>query len=76
MCVTADRSHALNSEIEWFYLEARLLEERHDEAAQTAINMQAYLVPLCEFAKCYNIILASIRKIDCGPNKLYDSLIA
>lgn len=71
--VTADRGDTVHSEVESLDREAVVLKERHDKAAQTAINVQPDVVLLCKLAQCDNVILATIREIDCRPYDLETS---
>ena len=70
MRVATDRRNALDPKVKGFYRESSLFQEGHDEATQTAIDMQANFVLCSELAQLRDIILASIREIDCGSNNL------
>ena len=70
MCIAADTGDTLDSEVERPYGEPGLLQERHDEAAQAAVDMQTDLVLVRELAKGNDIVLAAIREVDRRANKL------
>ena len=69
--VTADASDPFDSEVEWLYRESGFLEEWHDEAAQTAVDVQAELVLRRELAKRDNVILAPVWEVYSGTNELF-----
>lgn len=64
MRVAANRRNTFDSEIEWLDGEASRFKERHDEAAQAAINVQTNVIFLGKLAQRYDVILASVREID------------
>ena len=69
--VATDASDPLDPEVERLNRKSSFLEEWHDEAAQTAVDVQADLVLGRELAERDNVILAAVRKVDCGTNELY-----
>ena len=70
MCVTADRSNAVNPEVEGSCWVACFLKERHDEASETAVNMQANIVLLGQAAKSSDIVLISVWEVDSRTDDL------
>lgn len=64
MRVAANRRNTFDSEIEWLDGKASRFKERHDEAAQAAINVQTNVVFLGKLAQCYDIVLTPVREID------------
>lgn len=65
VCITADGCNAFNPEVKRFDWKAGLLKERHDEAAQAAIDMKSDIVLLRQLAQCDDIVLTAIWEIDC-----------
>ena len=70
MCIAADTGDTLDSEVERPYGEPGLLQERHDEAAQAAVDVQADVVLGSKLAERDNIVLAPIGEVDGGANEL------
>lgn len=70
MCVAADRSNAVNSEVEGRCRVTCLLKERHDETSETAVNMETNIVLLSQATKSRNIVLISIWEVDSGTDDL------
>lgn len=70
MRITADRSDTLHSEVERLDLEARFLQEGHDEAAQAAVHVQASFVLLGKSPERDDVVLIPVWEIDCRPNNL------
>ena len=62
--VATDRRHALYPEIESLDREAGGVEEGHDEAAQTAVDVQADLVLLGQLSESDDIVLTAIWEIN------------
>ena len=61
--VAADRGDALNPEVEKRGREAGGLEERHDEAAQAAVDVQANVVLRRELPEGDDVVLAAIWEV-------------
>ena len=73
MCVAADARHAAHAEVEGREgPESRLLDERHDERAQAAVDMQADVVPVRKVAEGGNIVGIAVREVDRGADELDD----
>lgn len=71
MGVAADARHAADPEVERLERsESRLLDERHNERPQTAVNVHTDLVPVCQVAECDNVIGVTIGEVDCRADKL------
>ena len=70
MSITTDTRDALDTKVEGFDREAGFLNERHDEAAQAAVDVKTDLVLVRELAKGNDIVLAAIREVDRRANKL------
>ena len=63
VCVAADRSDALDPEVERRRREPGSLEEGHDEAAQAAVDVQTDAVLRCELPENDDVVLASVWEI-------------
>ena len=63
MRVAAYGSDALDAEIEWLDWVACRLQERHDEAAKAAVDVQPNVVLLRKLAKSDDVVLASVWEI-------------
>ena len=74
MCIAADTGDTLDSEVERPHGEPGLLQERHDEAAQAAVDVQADLVLGRELGEPDDIVLAPIREVHRGANELRHSV--
>lgn len=78
VCVAADSSDAGHPEVERikFILSTDALREsgflkiRDDEAAKTAIDVEANLVFGCQLPQSFNIVLIPVGEVDRGANKL------
>lgn len=59
--ITTDGSDSFNSKVERLDVprESRLVEERHDEGSQTAIDVQTDVGSLCELTQRWNGVLSS-----------------
>ena len=69
--VAAYASHALYPEVEGLDGEPGLFKEWHDEASEAAIDVQADPVLGSELSECDDVVLVSIREVDCGANELH-----
>jgi hypothetical protein len=65
MRVAADRRDPLYPEVKLLNREPSRLKEGHNEATQATVNVQPDVVLLGKFSELYDIILASIWKINC-----------
>lgn len=70
MRITADTRHTRHTEIEWSGGEACLLQKRHDEAAQAAVDMESDAFLHRKLAESDNIVLSAIREVYCRANQL------
>ena len=68
--IATDTCDTLDGKVEGLNREASLLNERHDEATQATIDVQADLVLVREFAECNDVVLAAIGEVDGGANEL------
>ena len=71
MGIAADTGDTLDSEVERPHGEPGLLQERHDEAAQAAVDVQADAVPRRELAQRDDVVLAAVREVNCGAYDLF-----
>ena len=51
--------------------ESGLFKERHYEASEAAIDVQANLVLGSELSECDDVVLVAVREVDCGTNELH-----
>ena len=65
VCVAADRSDSLNSEVKGLHWEASRLQEWHDEAAEAAIDVQTDVVLLSQLAQGDDVVLAAVWEVYC-----------
>lgn len=65
MRITTDTCYTLHSEVERFYRKAGLLQEGHDEAAETTVDVKANLVFLRELTKGDDVVLAAVGEVNC-----------
>jgi len=78
--ITADARHAANTEIEWRQFETAvftlckpgLVEERDDERAETAVDMETDVVSRSQRTERNDVVLITIREVDGGPYELSD----
>jgi hypothetical protein len=68
--IATDCRDAFHSKIEWLRRKAGLLQERHKEAPETAVHMEANVVYLGEPSKLDDIILTAVWEIDSGAHDL------
>jgi hypothetical protein len=68
--IATDCCDAFHSKIEWLRREAGLLQERHKEAPETAVHMEANVVCLGELSKSDDIILTAVWEVDSGAHNL------
>ena len=69
--VATDAGDPLDPEVEWLHRKSGFLQEWHDEAAQTAVDVQAELVLGRKLAKRDNVILAPVWEVYSGTNELF-----
>ena len=70
MGIATDCCDAFHSKIERLRRETSLLQERHNEAPETAIHMEADVVSLGKLSKADNIILTAVWEVDGGARDL------
>lgn len=68
--VATNAGHTLDPEVERLDREASLFQERHDEAAEAAIHMQAYFVLGGKFSEGDNVVLVPVREVDSRAHNL------
>ena len=64
MGITTDCRDTFHSKIERLRRETSLLQERHNEAPETAIHMEADVVFLGEPSKANDIVLTAVWEVD------------
>ena len=69
--VAANRSDALDTEVEWLDGETCRLEEGHNEASEAAVDVQTNLVLGSELSERDNVVLVAVREVYCGTNELH-----
>ena len=72
VCVAADSGYTLYPKIERVNREACLLDKWHDEASQTAVDVETELVLLGQGRQSYDIVLIAIWEVDAGSYELYE----
>jgi hypothetical protein len=65
VCITGNRSDPLQTEIEQLARETSSLEEWNNEAPQATVHMQTDPVFLSKGGEPFDIVHASIGKVDC-----------
>ena len=70
VCIARDRGYTFNPEVEQFCREPSLLEERHYEATETTIDVEANVVVLGNRSESNNIVHSTIWEVDGGTNDL------
>jgi hypothetical protein len=68
--IAADARHTLNTEVEGLDREPSLLEERHDEAPEAAVDVQTNVLFLRKLAESDNVVLAPVREVHGGTDNL------
>lgn len=63
MGITAYTRYSAETEIEYIARVACTLQERNNEASQTAVDMQPNIMLLCECGERRDIVHVSIRKV-------------
>ena len=74
MSIAADASDALDPEVKRLNGEAGLLKERHDEATQATVDVQADVVLGRKLPQSHNVILTAVREVHGGSHELYTLL--
>lgn len=73
--VAADARHARHAEVEGLHRpETGLLDERHDEAAQAAVDVQTNVILLSERAECGDVVLVAVGEVDGRADELVDEM--
>jgi len=70
VCIARDCCYTFNSEVEQFCWEPSLLEERYDEATETAIDMETNVVFLGNRSESNDVVHCTIWEVDSGSNNL------
>lgn len=70
MGITTDCCDAFHSKIERLSRKTGLLQERHNEAPETAVYMKANIIFFGEPSKTNDIILTAVRIVDSGAHDL------
>jgi len=68
--IATDCRNAFHSKIEWLRRKPGLLQERHNEASETAVHMEANVVSLGKPSKTGDIVLTAIWEVDSGAHDL------
>jgi hypothetical protein len=68
--IATDCCDAFHSKIERLTRETSLLQERHNEASETAVHMKSNIVFFGEPSKTDDIILTAVRVVDSGAYDL------
>ena len=68
--VATDAGNTLHPKVKRLHRKSGLFEEWHDEAAQTAIDVETDLVLGRELAKRDNVVLAPVREVHSRTNEL------
>jgi hypothetical protein len=70
VCIARDSSDTFNSEVEQFCREPSLVEERHYEATETTIDVEANVVLLGNGSESNNVVHSTIWEVDGGTDDL------
>ena len=71
MRVAADARHTTDPEVEWLQRpQPRLLDERYDERPETAIDVEADVVAVCQVAEGDDVVGIAVGEVYCRPHEL------
>ena len=70
MRVAADSGDTLYPEVKRFNRESGLFEEGHDEAAETAIDVQTDVVLLSQLSESDDVVLVAVWEVDTRTSQL------